>query len=464
MQTTQTTLSPQSESLRLGPAAQRMIVPGLVLAGIGAALAVICGFRSGTSSTIFYHAYLVAFVFYLTITLGSLFFVLLHHLARAGWSVTLRRLAEALSGNVALMALLFLPVVFGLREIYPWAEPQAGENHAPHEAGGELSAAATTGGESHAVTAGHEVWLTRTNFIGRFVIYFVVWGFLAWYFRGHSILQDRTGNVRLSKSMERLSAPGMILWAVTITLAAVDLIMSLNPHWYSTMIGVYLFSDAVLSSLVALTLLAMWLQSNGLLHGVITKEHYHDLGKLTFAFVFFWGYIAFSQYMLIWYANMPEETQFYMMRQIGPWAGISLALIVVHFVLPFLGLMSKHVKRLLPFFAFWLIWLLVAHAFDLFWLIMPNTFFHEQAGANLPELFKTLLDSQQSVYQLAASHSAFMEVIVAPLQPAALATVVGLLIAMGGLFLANTAWLLKGAALVPVRDPRLNESLNFHNA
>ena len=174
--------------------------------------------------------------------------------------------------------------------------------------------------------------------------------------------------------MERFSAPGMILWAVTITLAAVDLIMSLNPHWSSTMIGVYLFSDAVLSSLVVLTLLALWLQSNGLLRGVVTKEHYHDLGKLTFAFVFFWGYIAFSQYMLIWYANMPEETQFYMVRQIGPWAGVSLALIVVHFVLPFLGLMSRHVKRRLPLFAFWLVWLLVAHAFDLFWLIMPNIF------------------------------------------------------------------------------------------
>ena len=185
--------------------------------------------------------------------------------------------------------------------------------------------------------------------------------------------------------MERLSAPGMILWAFTITLAAVDLIMSLNPHWSSTMIGVYLFSDAVLSSLVVITLLALWLQSCGLLRGVVTKEHYHDLGKLTFAFVFFWGYIAFSQYMLIWYANMPEETQFYMMRQIGPWAGVSLALIVVHFVLPFLGLMSRHVKRLLPLFAFWLVWLLVAHAFDLFWLIMPNIFIRQIPDAARPE-------------------------------------------------------------------------------
>jgi hypothetical protein len=319
------------------------------------------------------------------------------------------------------------------------------------------------------VVPGHELWLTPARFIGRFVIYFVIWGFLAWYFRGHSILQDSSGSLRLSKSMERFSAPGMILWAFTITLAAVDLIMSLNAHWCSTMIGVYLFSDAVLSSLVAITLLAMWLQSRGLLRGVITKEHYHDLGKLTFAFVFFWGYIAFSQYMLIWYANMPEETQFYMPRQIGPWAGVSLALIVVHFVLPFLGLMSRHVKRLLPLMAFWLVWLLVAHAFDLYWLIMPNIFIRQipadallGPGAPLPEAFKTVLESQQSVYQLSAD-SALLDAVKVPLQPAAIATVVGLLVAMGGLFLANTARLLRGAALIPVKDPRLNESLSFHN-
>ena len=271
--------------------------------------------------------------------------------------------------------------------VYPWAEHPTAEQQAASEAKKSEAPAAEAKekpiaveaavGESAPATAGHDRWLTRTNFIGRFVIYFVIWGFLAWYFRGHSILQDSTGSVKLSRSMERLSAPGMILFAFSITLAAVDLIMSLNPHWYSTMIGVYFFADAVLSSLVVLTLLAMWLQSRGLLRDFITKEHYHDLGKLTFAFVFFWGYIAFSQYMLIWYANMPEETQFYMPRQIGPWAGVSLALIVVHFVLPFLGLMSKHVKRALPCFAFWLVWLLVAHAFDLFWLIMPNVFIRQ---------------------------------------------------------------------------------------
>ena len=144
---------------------------------------------------------------------------------------------------------------------------------------------------------------------------------------------------------------------------------------------------------------------------------------------------------------------------------MSLALIVVHFVLPFLGLMSRHAKRALPLFAFWLVWLLVAHAFDLFWLIMPNTFVRPMIGPDgtLPEAFKTILQSQQAVYQLSPQGSAFMYLVETPLRPAAIATVVGLLVAMGGLFMANTAWLLRGAALVPVKDPRLNESLNFHN-
>jgi hypothetical protein len=472
-----TSLSPQSESLQLGPAAPQLIVPGLVLAAIGGVLAWFCGFRQEYAPGLFSHAYLLAFVFYLTIALGALFFVILHHLAKAGWSVTLRRLAEALSGNILLLAILFVPIAFSLGDIYPWAkkshsDQQAAKGEAAEETPAAKSEAAqgeSAKGESEKVIPGHERWLTPTNFIGRFVIYFAIWGFLAWYFRGHSILQDRTGRVELSSSMQRISAPGMILFSITLTGAAIDLIMSLNPHWYSTMIGVYVFAESVLSGLVAISLLALWLQSAGLLRGVVTKEHYQDLGKLTFGFVIFWAYIAYSQYMLIWYANMPEETQFYIPRQIGPWAGVSLALVVVHFVLPFLGLMSKHVKRALPLFAFWLIWLLVAHAFDLFWLIMPNIFIQQfpvdttLPGGPLPETFKKILESPQSIYQLSENSASLANFVNAPLQPLAIATVIGLLLFMGGLFLALTAWLLSGAALIPLKDPRLDESLNFHN-
>jgi len=479
---THATLDPNDATLQMGPLAPRMVVSGLIVAAVGGAAAWICKPGGATAFSFFHHAYLVAFVFYLMITLGSLFFVMLHHLARSGWSVTIRRVAEALSGNMLLMAVLFIPVALGLDKTYSWAEKaespapavrqatDASENPSSSkideaEKQKSVSAEAENGENDHGAVVGHRAWLTPRAFLGRFAIYYVIWIFLAWYFRGHSILQDRTGNVALSRSMERTAAPGMILFAVTITLAAVDLIMSLNPNWYSTMIGVYLFSDAVLASLVAITLLALGLQACGRLRGAITIEHYHDLGKLTFGFVFFWGYIAFSQYMLIWYANLPEETQFYMPRQIGPWVGVSLALIVVHFVLPFLGLMSKHVKRFLPLHAFWLVWLLAASALDLFWLIMPNTYIRQlSAGEPLSEALKTLLASQQSVYQLSPESQHLMALVNYPLTPAAIALVVALLVFMGGLYMASTGLLLSRARLVPVKDPRLNESLSFHNA
>ena len=369
------------------------------------------------------------------------------------------------------MAILFVPLAMNLHHVYPWVKQPVfaglsfadGAKEQPLAAAGEKAAAEeSAGGEPHSA-AGRDAWLTPVRFLGRFVIYFVIWAFLAWYLRGHSILQDRIDGVALSKRMERLTAPGMILFGVTITLAAVDLIMSLNPHWSSTMIGVYLFADAVLSSLVALALLAMWLQSNGLLRGAITKEHYHDLGKLTLGFVVFWAYIAFSQYMLIWYANMPEETQFYMMRQIGPWAAVSLVLVVVHFVLPFLGLMSRRAKRFLPLFAFWLVWLLAAHAFDLFWLIMPNVFLR-QISVN-PAAAGIVQDDS-------------------PIAAIGLSTQPGVAVgrrregpaAAGGYrdgrrpagrhgraFCGKYRPAAPRGRLVPVKDPRLAESLSFHN-
>ncbi len=476
------TLDPNDATLRLGSSAGGLIAPGLIAAAAGGAVAWLCASKVEHSPNLFYHAWVVAFLFYLTITLGSLFFVLVHHLARSGWSVTVRRLAEALSANVLLLALLFLPVYINLGKVYVWADSDAPaaesvqkeDNNAAGEAHEKATSEArekTAAAEydSHGAVIGHRMWLTRQAFAGRWVIYFVIWGFLAWYLRSHSILQDRTGNIALSRSMERLSAPGMILFALTVTGVAVDLIMSLNPHWYSTMIGVYLFAGTVLSGFATIALLGIVLQSRGLLRGAITVEHYHDLGKLILGFVVFWAYIAFSQYMLIWYANMPEETQFYIPRQIGPWVGVSLALIVLHFVVPFFGLMSRHAKRKLPVLAFWLVWVLAVQAFDMFWLVMPNTYVRDllldrSTGGNLPETFKTLLQSPQSVYQLSPAHADFMQQVAAPLTPAAIGTVVGLLVFMGGLYVASTAFFLGGARLAPVKDPRLDEALSFHNS
>ncbi|MGA2031383.1 MAG: quinol:cytochrome C oxidoreductase [Thermoguttaceae bacterium] len=460
----------RSESLQLGPAAARWIVAGLLLAvvGLGAACALglpdsharkLLDFMLGGvnwsmpdphARKLFFLAYLVAFVYFLSITLGALFFVMLQHLSRAGWSVSVRRLAEALSGNIALMALLFVPLLFGLGDIYEWSHRE------------------TVAADP--VLAGKAGYLNPSAFAARFALYFLIWGFLAWYLRSRSIRQDASGDVSLTRRMERLSAPGMLLFSFTVTFAAFDLLMSLNPHWFSTMMGVYFFTECFLSFLVVLTLLALLLQRSGRLRSEITVEHYHDLGKLTFAIVFFWGYIAFSQYMLIWYANMPEETQFFIPRQIGPWAAVSLALVACHLLIPFLGLLSRAAKRRLGVFAFWAVWLLAAQLLDLYWLVMPNLYVSEipaavgaAPGTPLPRVLKELVASNQSIYQVAARHADFMEAVRLPLGGGALAVTFGLLLGMGGLYLASTAWLLRGAALLPIRDPRLKQSLSFEN-
>ncbi len=267
-----------------------------------------------------------------------------------------------------------------------------------------------------------------------------------------------------------MAAPGMIALGITVTVAAVDLVMTLNPDWSSTIIGVYLFGDVVLGGLCTLVLLALALGAAGRLGGAVSVEHYHDLGKLIFSFVIFWGYIAFSQYMLMWYANMPGETQFYMLRQIGPWVAVSLGLLLVHLVIPLFGLLPRAAKRRLVWLGFWSAWLLAANLLDLFWLVMPHAVVPLMAaavdaapGTPLPELLRQVLQSSQSVYQVAPQYTALREALAAPLTPASLAIVLGLVLGLGGLFLANTARMLKAAALVPVEDPRLAESLAFEN-
>jgi hypothetical protein len=393
-------LNPASDALRLGRAVGPMIVVGLALAVAGFAVTFGAGLGAAAARRLFFHAYLVAYTFYLSIALGALFFVLLHHLARAGWSVTTRRLAEGLSGNVGLLAVLAVPLLLGMRDLYPWA---AGEP----------------------LPAAKAAYLNPPAVAMRLAGCFVVWGFLAWFFRSRSVRQDADGDPRLSVIMERVSAPGMIALAVTITLFSIDFLMSLAPRWASTIFGVYVFGDAVLAGLAVLTLLALGLRQSRRLAEVVTAEHYHDLGKLIFTLVFFWGYIAFSQYMLMWYANLPEETAFYLPRQAGPWVGVSLLLLFCHLLIPFLGLISRNAKRRLAVLGFWSVWVLASLVLDYFWLVMPN--------------------------------------VSSALEPAGLAVMLGLLLGMGGLFLASTAWLLAAAPLVSVADPRLAESLTFKN-
>ncbi len=384
------------------PFARKLPAIGLGLGVTFLAAALVLGGGSARSLA----AYLTAYLFAVSIALGGLFFVLLHHATRAGWSTVVRRLAEHLAATLPLFALLFLPIAFALPDLFPWARPEA--------AGDPLLAAKAA-------------YLNPGFFLIRAAVCLGAWSLLAWWFRRRSLAQDASGDPGVTRRLQSLAAPGMIALALTLTVAAFDWIMSLDPYWYSTIFGVYFFAGSTVAVLATLILLVLALGGSspgGALGGTVTPEHFHDLGKLLFAFVVFWAYIAFSQFMLIWYGNIPEETLWYAHR-IGPgWAGASVALAAGHFVLPFFFLLSRAVKRRAPTLIAGAVWLLAMHYLDLYWLVMPSFDPHG--------IHPRALD---------------------------LLTLVGMVGLLAGAF----ALLMRRRALVPLGDPRLPESLSFEN-
>lgn len=341
-----------SELRRLGPAEARMVpvVGGVGLALVLLALVVAAVTERGWQRFCF--AYLVGFSFVLTVALGALFFVILQHLTRAGWSVVLRRLVENVASVVPALAVLVLPLVAGIPVLYPWSHPD-------HVASDPLLQAKSA-------------YLNLPFFLIRLVVYFVAWSVLSRYFLQTSVRQDASGEASLSLQMQRRAAAAMVVFALTLTFASFDLLMSLDPHWFSTIIGVYVFAGATVASLGVITAGLHFLQRRGYLLHSVTVEHYHDLGKLLFAFVVFWAYIAFSQYMLTWYANLPEETGWFLRRQSHGWGWISLGLIAGHFLVPFLLLLSRRPKRHPALLAAVSGWVVLMHWLDLYWLVMPE--------------------------------------------------------------------------------------------
>ena len=352
----------------------------------------------------FMFSYLANFCFFLSLSLGALFFVSLQHLTRAGWSVVVRRIAEYLAANVAVLAILVIPVILGMSQLYPWTDANLVE--------------------SDPLLQWKHPFLNVPFFLLRCLLYFSIWWALSRFYLDRSLKQDESGAVDLTLRMEKWSAPGMALLGLTLTFASIDFIMSLTPSWYSTIFGVYFFSGAVVSCFAVLTVILVILQSMGRLDGVVTAEHYHDLGKFLFGFIIFWAYIAFSQYMLIWYSNLPEETEWIFHRQQGTWVYLSIFLVFGHFILPFFGLVSRHIKRNKRMLVFWAAWVLVAHWVDIYWLVMP-AFNAEKVPFHLFDLL--------------------------------------LLVGMGCIYVASMGYLAQGRALIPLRDPRLNDSLTFQN-
>ena len=349
--------SPLVEPVVLSPGQGRRLVVGLlalaVVAGVATTAGMVTDGRAIGGLQRLAFSYLTALAFVTSVAVGALAWLLLTHLSGAVWSVALRRLLENLTRPLPLIAVLFIPVVLNLARLYPWADP------ATVSADPELTRKA--------------VWLNPTFFTVRAAAYLACWAVVAGLLSRLSWRQDRSDDPdrSLPRRMQATSAWGLIALGVTTSFAAFDWLMSLNPHWTSTMFGVYFWAGSLVSSLAALVLTVLVLHALGALRETVTVEHLHDLGKLLFAFVIFWAYIAFCQYFLIWYANFPEETQWYITRRSGVWNVLSWALVFGHFVVPFWLLIFRATKRSRFWLGFAAVWVLFFHYLDLYWVVMP---------------------------------------------------------------------------------------------
>lgn len=389
---------------------------GLLIVGVLLGLFGGPGADEAAKSRFTMSSYLVAFSYCFTLTLGCLFFVLTQHLVRAGWSVVVRRTAELFMVAMPALAILFLPILFAAWSqtgvLFPWSDPGYGEaHHLPASLWGEKIR-----------------YLNPEWFTARSIVYLVLLSAIAVYYFRLSRRQDETGEITLTERLQACSGPAVIVFSLVTSFVAFDWLMSLAPMWFSTMFGVYLFAGAVLSAHCLIALTCFLLQRNGAIRDEVTVEHYHDLGKYIFGFITFWTYIAFSQFLLIWYANMPEETAWFDTRLQGVWPAVSYSFILLHWLLPFLAMMSIHGRRRPAWVAGWSAYILLVHYIDLYWIVMPET--GETFGG-------------------------------------AVGVAVTLLISLGmvGLYLGGILWFARSnqVKVLPVRDPRLGESLAFEN-
>lgn len=306
-----------------------------------------------SSSTLFYRAYLVAYLFAISVPLGSLGLTMLHHMTGGAWGIAIRRLTEASLRTLPLMAVLFLPVLAGLwfGDLYSWADPEVVANDP--------------------LLQHKEIFLNKEFFTIRAAIYFVLWIAMGLTLVKLAERHDRTGEKKQIDRMRAISGPGLAIYGVTMTFAAFDWAMSLEPHWFSTIYGMIFVVGQVLTTLCFAIVASSWLARREPFSRFLKVDHFHDLGTLLFAFVMLWAYAALSQYLIIWSANLAEETPWYLRRTNENWRGVCLILIGLHFFVPFLLLMSRKVKRvrsLLATIAFFLFFLRIV---DMAWLVLP---------------------------------------------------------------------------------------------
>jgi hypothetical protein len=393
----------------IGDAAAPLFRTLLVVVGISGLLLVLGIFVDLKQ---FFHSYLFGYALALDIALGALFWTMIHHVADAGWSVGLRRIFENMNRAILPLAVLFVPVLFGIftGELYDWYSFV----HGPEPAEEQLNRLWHIKG----------LYFSTPFLLIRFCLYFAVWIVYSVAMRNWSTTQDAVGGSALTRTMQWWAPSGVALLGLTSTFFAVDAIMSLQYTWFSTIFGVYFWAGGIRGSLATCVLIVLALRSAGYLHNTITMEHLHDVAKIMFGFTVFWTYIAFAQYFLIWYGNLPEETQFYLLRRNGDWYAMSMLLPILYFVVPFFMLLPRAHKRSPIWLAIIASWVLLMHAYDLYWQIMP-----------------TLHRDTIHFHWLDVAAPAFAF----------------------GTVLLSTLWGFQRLPLIPIRDARLNESIGYEN-
>jgi hypothetical protein len=369
--------------------------PALVVGLIAFLILIVAAFINTEYRPQVFHSYLVAYLFWIGIALGCLALLMLQHLSGGEWGLVIRRILEAAARTLPLMAVLLTPIIKGAHYLYPWT----------HRA------------EMHKTPALDEkarLYLNLPFFAGRAALYFAIWILLAYLLGKWSLEQDRTADIRFTKRMRMLSGPGLAVLVLTVTFASVDWAMSLNPEWFSTIYGLIFVAAWTVSALAFVIAVTAVLSRHEPLARAMRPSHFQDLGKLMLALIMLWAYFAFSQFLIVWSGNLPEEIQWYLPRVRGGWGAIAVSVVLFHFALPFLLLLSASLKRNPRKLLMLAGLILFMRIIDQFWMITP-------------EFSKSF-------------HVSWIDV-VAP-------------IAIGGVWLAMFLWQLSRYPLIPINDPQ----------
>ena len=367
----------------------------LVAAVVGA---VLCAVGLATDSDQFFQSYLVGYVYWLVIAIGCLGWSMIQHLTGGSFALVLRKVLEAAAATLPLLAVLFVPLAFGMEAVFPWARPEAAGD---------------------ALIQSKAAYLNVGFFFVRAALYFAIWILMAWLLARSSRHQDETGERRSTIRMRLISGPGIVVFVLVGSFASWDWLMSLDPHWFSSLFGFWFISSTALASLLFMTVVAWYLAGREPMNAVLSEKNFHDYGKLTLALVMFWAYMTLSQFLITWSGHIPEFTVWYGRRNTHGWKLYTVLLVIFHFFVPFLLLLSAKLKKRPKQLVTVALFLLVMRWADLYWQAGPN--FHEHLTVHYLDL-------------------------AAPL-------------AIGGVWLWFFVAQLKKRALLPLRDPYLPEIL-----